>query len=137
MIFLKKIFFEKNKRGSFLLEALLAVLILSVGLVGVIRGLLSSLNAAKRAEEYSRAILVAENVFVQLMCLNGQKNSSSVMLETNKKSFTAQVDIGYSDNTLIPNSLQVAQVKVHWPGALKQKEIQAVTLLSGPVDEKK
>ncbi len=136
MVFLQKEFRLKNKRGSFLLEALLAVLILSVGLVGLIRGLLSSLNAAKQAENYSRAILSAENALLEVVRLNGQKINWPVILDIDNKNIKAEVGIIASDNLEIPQNLKEVQIKIKWPGAAKQKEINAVTLVFGPSDEK-
>lgn len=137
MRFKIKIGWYRGKRGSFLLEALLAVLILSVGLVGLIRGLLSSLNAAKESEAYSRAILAANNAFIETVRLNGQKLNSSIQLETDQNDLTASIEYLPAANSNFPAALHETQVKIKWPGALKQKEVNAVTLIYGPTDEKK
>ncbi len=130
--------FFKNQQGSFLLETLLAVLILSVGLVGLIRGLLSSLTAAKEAQAYSDAILAADNALLDVARLNGQKTVSFLPLETPNKALAAEIEMAPSrDLPVALEILQEAQVKVKWPGPLKQKEVRAVTLVFGPTDEKK
>ncbi len=127
----------KNKRGSFLLEALLAVLILSVGLVGLIRGLLSSLNAAKQAQDYTRAISFADNALLEVVRLNGQKASWPVVVAVDNKDIRVEVDMIESNNLEMPQNLKQVQVKIKWPAAAKQKEINAMTLVFGPSDEKK
>ncbi len=134
--FYRKIFLANNQHGSFLLEALIAVVVLSVGLVGLIRGLLSSLNVAKQAQEYSQAIEAADNALLEVVRLNGQKTSPNVSLQTDDKNLALQIILGEPKNTVIPSGLQQAQVKVKWPGALKQKEIDAVTLVFKPLDTK-
>lgn len=127
----------KNKRGSFLLEALLAVLILSVGLVGLIRGLLSSLNAAKQAQDYTRAISFADNALLEVVRLNGQKASWPVVVAVDNKDIRVEVDMIESNNLEMPQNLKQVQVKIKWPAAAKQKEINAMTLVFGPSDENK
>lgn len=134
--FYRKMFLANNQRGSFLLEALIAVVVLSVGLVGLIRGLLSSLNVVKQAQEYSQAIEAADNALLEVIRLNGQKTSPNVSLQTDDKNLALQIILNEPKNTVIPSGLQQAQVKVKWPGALKQKEIDAVTLVFKPLDGK-
>lgn len=124
-----------RQRGSFLLEALLAVLILSVGLVGLIRGLLSSLNAAKEAEAYSRATIVADNALLDVIRLNGVKTTLPVKSDVPSGKLEAEIDVVASGNGHVPGALREARVLVKWPGALKEKEIRAVTLVFGPTDE--
>ena len=126
-----------NCRGAFLLEALLAVFILSVALVGMIRGLLSSLNAAAEAEKYSQAILAADNALIEVIRLNGQKVEAPVVLEAQTESVSGQILVKPLENSAIPEVLQQAQLRITWPGAVKDKAIEAFTLVFGSVDEKK
>ncbi len=135
MALFRKNFLLRNNRATFLLEALLAVLILSVGLVGLIRGLLSSLNAVKQSENYFLAILAADNAFVEIVRLNGQKVSAPVIIETGIKNFKADVSVNASGAVNVPKILKEAQIKVNWPGGAKQKEVKALTLVAGPSDE--
>ena len=111
------------------------VLILSVGLVGLIRGLLSSLNAAKEAQAYSRAIIAADNALLDVIRLNGVKTALPVKIDVPSGELGAQIDVVSSDNVHIPSALREARVLVQWPGALKDKEVRAVTLVFGPTDE--
>jgi len=120
-----------------LLEALLAVFILSVALVGMIRGLLSSLNAAAEAEKYSQAILAADNALIEVIRLNGQKVEAPVVLEAQTESVSGQILVKPLENSAIPEVLQQAQLRITWPGAVKDKAIEAFTLVFGSVDEKK
>ncbi len=126
-----------NQRGSFLLEALLAVMILSVGLVGLIRGLLSSLNAAKQAASYSAAITVAENSLFDVMNLDGKKVNAMPELQTEQKELTTKIVLLPSKNLRVPEVLQEALVTVSWPGGLKNKEVHAATLVLRAQDEEK
>ena len=125
----------ERQRGSFLLEALLAVLILSVGLVGLIRGLLISLNAAKEMEAYSRAILIADNTLLEVIRLNGVKITAPVQVDLQSDQFKAQIDLVESDNIFVPGILREARVMTKWPGALKDKELHVTTLVFGSPDE--
>lgn len=127
----------KQQRASFLLEALLAVLILSVGLVGLIRGLLSSLNAAKEAQAYSRATIVADNALLDVIRLNGVKTTSPVQVDLQSDQLKAQIDVVESDNIFVPGILREARLMIKWPGALQDKELQATTLIFGSPDENK
>ena len=128
---------RNSRRGAFLLEALLAVFILSFALVALIRGLLTSLNAAGEAEKYSSAIIAADNALTELIRLNGQKVEAPVVLENQNKNITTKVTVKPSENDQIPDVLQEAQLRVTWPGKIKDKKIEAVTLIFGPSDEKK
>ena len=127
----------KNCRGAFLLEALLAVFILSVSLVGLIRGLLLSLNASVEAERYAAATLTAENALLEVVRLNGQKLTGTVALDKADDKHSANIVVQPSGNDKIPAVLQEARLTVAWPGKLKEKKIEAVTLILGPADEKK
>lgn len=135
MALFKGNFLLRNNRASFLLEALLAVLMLSVGLVGLIRSLVSSLNAVKQSENYFLAILAADNAFVEIVRLSGQKVNEPVVIETNIKDFKAGVSVKVPEGINIPKTLKEAQIKVNWPGSAKQKEVKALTLVAGPSDE--
>ena len=126
----------KSQRGAFLLEALLAVMILSVGLVGLIRGLLSSLKAAKESELYSRSILAADNALLNVIRLNGQKSVAVIDLSSDNKNFSTLVMMRSSSNLQIPAILREAQINIKWPGPMKDKEINAATLIFGSADEK-
>lgn len=126
-----------NCRGAFLLEALLAVFILSVALVGLIRGLLSSLNAAAEAEKYSQAVLAADNALIEVIRLNGQRVEEPIILETPSESIAGKIVVKPLENSAVPEVLHQAQLRVTWPGAVKDKAIEAFTLVFGSVDEKK
>jgi Tfp pilus assembly protein PilV len=128
---------RRNCWGAFLLEALLAVFILSVALVGLIRGLLSSLNATVEAERYAQAIQVADNALLEIVRLNGQKVNSPVTLENQGEKLAAKIVIKSMENVPTVDVVQQAQLTVTWPGKVKDKTIEAVTLLFGPADEKK
>ena len=52
---------RKSHKGSVLIEALLAVVILSVSLVVIIESLLNGVKAMKRNDEYTTAIIQEEN----------------------------------------------------------------------------
>lgn len=132
-VFLSKCFIRR--RGSFLLEALLAVLILSVGLVGLIRGLLSSLNAAKEAQAYSRATIAADNALLDVIRLNGVKTNLPIKSDVSVGELAAEINVVASSSVHVPRALREAHIVVKWPGALKEKEIRAVTLVFGPTDE--
>ena len=56
-----------QKRGSFLVEVLLTVVILSVSLTIIIQSLVSSLRAISYSANYSSAILSAENKMFELL----------------------------------------------------------------------
>lgn len=121
--------------GGFLLEALLAVLILSVGLVGLIRGLLSSLNAAKETEAYARAIFYADNALLEVIRLNGVQVNFPVQTDALFSGIQTRIDIASSNQGHWPKALRQAEVQVTWPGPLKEKGVSATTLVFGPFDE--
>lgn len=125
-----------NDRGAFLLEALLAVIILSVGLVGLIRGLLSSLNASIEAEKYSRATLAADSALLDTVRLNGQKLEALIVVQSDSKDLAAEITIKGPGDPQISSALQETQTRVHWSGAVKEKEVIASTLIFAPSEKK-
>jgi len=57
----------RRHKGTFLLEALVAVVILAVGLTGVIRAFLMGLKAQERSRDYQISALILENVLTHLL----------------------------------------------------------------------
>ncbi len=58
---------KKNIKGSLLLEALLAVVILSVSLTLIIQSMTSSLRASVYGADYTLAIILLENKMFELL----------------------------------------------------------------------
>ena len=56
-----------NKQGSFLVEALLAIVVLSVGLTLITQSFLSSFRASVQSTDYSTAMLLLDNKMHDLM----------------------------------------------------------------------
>ncbi len=98
---------------------------------------LLALNAAVEAERYAQAIQVADNALLEIVRLNGQQVNSPVTLENQGEKLAAKIVIKPMENVPTVDVLQQAQLTVTWPGKVKDKTIEAVTLLFGPADEKK
>lgn len=126
----------RDRRGGFLLEALLAVMILSVGLVGLVRALWTSLKAAKEAEAYAKAVIAAENALPEVIRLNGQKNGSLIDINTGENNLSGQIVLGLSADAGISPELSEAKVRIFWPGPVTNKEISATTFVYQPSDAK-
>lgn len=57
----------KNRSGSFLLEAILSVVILSVSITMIIQAMTASLRAASYSAEYTQALVLADEKIHELL----------------------------------------------------------------------
>lgn len=63
----KPLILKWNKKGSLLVEALLTIVIMSVGLTFIIQSFLSSFRASAQVEDYASASVLLENKMNDLM----------------------------------------------------------------------
>ncbi|MCK5580303.1 MAG: hypothetical protein KAJ18_03430 [Candidatus Omnitrophica bacterium] len=61
-----------NRNGSLLIEALLAIVIMSVSLTVIIQSMTSSLRATVYSLDYSKAAFLAENKMFDILCVSDE-----------------------------------------------------------------
>lgn len=121
----------QNKKGAFLLEALMIVVILSISLTSIIGALVSSLRASVYSADYTKAVLLAENKLFSLM-----KNMSIEESFKGEGSFDVPFDkfryqvqsqgVAFNEHC---DFLQEVHVNVLWSTGSKEGFLSLTTLL--------
>jgi len=120
-----------NKTGSLLVEALLAVVILSVCLTVIIQSLTTSLRATIYSEDYSKMIVLLENKLVDLIAKEGIADGYS-----EEGSFDDEGRYRFSVETTdtaldqLKDPLNQVEVKAIWGEGSKTKNISVVIYLA-------
>ncbi len=117
--------------GFSLIELVLALGILSVGLVGALRVFPVGLRASQRTERRSRAAIVAQRTLESLKVTPwAELTEGSTVVETDGLTVTTQI---HPPDTLIalvdPTTLKVVEVTVHSPQADERRELTVITYL--------
>jgi Tfp pilus assembly protein PilE len=126
-----------NHQGSFLIEVLISVMILSVGLTSVVRSYVTSLKALVYAQEYTIAAFLLENRltrFVQqgYVDLNlNQRDSFDSPYENFSYRATAKKVEGREGM----DALAQLMIEVTWESGVKERSLSASTYLYKLSDE--
>jgi len=133
MYFMKKINKKiDNWKGALLLEALLAVVIISVSLTLIVQSLLSSLRAAVYTSGYTEAVFLLDNKMFELI----QKGFVDATLEEEGRfqepyeAYAYRVDINNIDDNDSIENLNEVLVEVTWERGGQKRGLSAVTYLS-------
>jgi hypothetical protein len=128
----KRTSFSNGARGSFLLEALIAVSILSVSLVIVIRSHVAALQAQIFAKDYTLATLLLENEMIQVIergvidrDMNATRN-----LEKPYERFTFSLRTEAAGKEYVFEGLNQAQLTLSWKEGNKPHKLSASTLVT-------
>lgn len=126
-------FTRNNKRfrkGSLLIEALLSVVVLSVGITMIIQAMTSSLRAATYSTEYTKALILLENKMFELI----QKGIIQTG-KNEKESFPAPYE-KYESNLITKKAsaenaseLNEVLLEILWRSGRKNNRIQLTTYL--------
>ena len=118
-----------HNRGSFLLEAILSVVILATCITIVIQSLVSSLRAIVYGRDYTRAILLAEGKMLELIqqgFIDDNFKEEGEFLEPQSRYgyiVEAQTQDGLKTN------LNKVNVGVHWKSGSRKSQINLETFL--------
>jgi len=123
-----------NTKGAFLLEALLATIILGFGLTAIIASFSMGIDGHKRSQEYLKASVLLENKLADLL-LKRYFDDSLVGEGTFEDPFSEyRYDITAQDVSS-SNSLKEMHVKVLWAGRQVDRSLEAVTYMLVQLDE--
>jgi len=117
-----------NRNGGFLLEALMATMILGTGLTAVIRSFSMALDAQRRAREFLTASVILENALTDLV-LRRYWDTALIRSDELEEPF-----FGYRCEVLSPaaegsGALREVAVRVTWPGRSQDRVLEAVTYM--------
>jgi prepilin-type N-terminal cleavage/methylation domain-containing protein len=119
--------------GFSLVEVVIAITILSVGLVGSMRVFPMGLRASQRAELVSRATLAAERTMASAKLQSWDALSVGTSTTTDGE-YTVTVTIDQPDveDLVDPSSLKRVGVSVSWPQEGRERALDLVTYLRKP-----
>ena len=122
--------------GFSLVEVVIAIAILAVGLVGSMRVFPMGLRASRRAEELSRATLLAERTMAAAKLLSWDELSVGSSTTTEEDA-TATVTIDHPEveDLMDPASLKRVSVSVRWSQEGRERTLGLVTYLRHPPSE--
>ncbi|VAW18010.1 hypothetical protein MNBD_BACTEROID05-138 [hydrothermal vent metagenome] len=127
---------NKKQKGSILLEALLSVVVLSVGITVIIQAMTSSLRSTSYNGQYSQAMILLENQLFDLMQGTTSLESFDQMQRmsgfvTNYRYELAEKDIGES----FDNVLSQVKADISWKSGQKNNQININTYRLNLPDE--
>lgn len=118
----------KNNRGVLLLEAIFAIVILVVTLSVIIESLVSGLRASVLAADYSKALILTDNVMAGLLeshTIDPSFPMESDFPEPNQQyRYDLKTDIAQEDTQ---NNLTQAYLTVSWNSGRKKHDVSLVT----------
>ena len=140
----RRFYFKKfpkcsSNRGMLLLEAILAIVILVVSISVIIESLVSGLRATMFTTDYSKAILLADNVMVEVMRQRSAKPSlpsdDDFSAPNEEYHYQLKMDKARSDES--GEKLHEARLVVSWKSGSKEREIPFVTWVLDNSPDKK
>ncbi len=130
----------KSKKASLLLEALLVIVILSIGLTLIIQAMSSSLRALSFSKSYALAAFLTDNKLSEIL-LNKDKNNSlqeSSNFDEPFKEFHYQLSvspINLKTEELDSDPLNKIDLSIDWKSGKKTHTSPSVLCLLIPSDE--
>ncbi len=130
---------NKKQKGSILLEALISVVVLSVGITVIIQAMTSSLRSASYNGQYSQAMILLENQLFDLM----QGTTSLEGFDQMQRISGFMTDYRYeliekNSGTSFDNGLSQVQAGISWKSGHKKNQININTYrLNLPDEENK
>ncbi|OGX23961.1 MAG: hypothetical protein A2787_02520 [Omnitrophica WOR_2 bacterium RIFCSPHIGHO2_01_FULL_48_9] len=125
------IFSRHSKSGSILVEALLTIVILSVGLVYIIQALTSSLRTVSLTKDYSTAVALSENKMFDLL----RKGFIKAPLEETKNfskpydGYRYRLDVKKVSPASAEEKRNTIVLQVFWGSGSKERNISLTTYL--------
>lgn len=100
----------KGRRGSLLIESLLAIMILSMGIALIVKSMSQSLRSLASADMYTDVFLLSDSEMIQLM-----QTQKSIVTNTNPVSFSSPYE-AYSYRVGTVDANQTAEVSAEEEG---------------------
>ncbi len=118
----REISVQGRQKGFLLLETLLALTILSVGVIAVVKVYSVSLRAQKHAQYQTSALLLASRLQeeIEIAAIDNLKGGELI----GTKLFEWVVDI----ETVYPEKFKLVRVKVKWDERSKEYEVSFINL---------
>lgn len=117
-------------RGTILLEVLLAMIILSVGLVVILQSLSASLRAVVLADDFTRAALLVESQMAEKLIMNDfSLNNSGKDLDGR---FSYRITLETPQDLPSQMDVREAQAVVQWPSGIRIQDLRLVTFWREP-----
>ena len=131
-----------SSRGSLLLEALLVIVILSIGLTFIIQSLSSSLRALAYSRSFDQAAFLIDNKFSEILLKNhlGQNVEDSGAFDSPFENFhfkTTTASVSLQSDAAASESLRQVNLTLNWPSGKNTQEITSSLLLFNPVKDEK
>ena len=117
-----------TSKGAFLLEALIATVILAVGLTGIIRTFSIGIDGYKRSREYFTATILLENKLTELLC---RRYFDDTMIGSGEfdEPFTGYRYEIFAEDVIDSDFLKEVKVAVFWKGRNGEISVDAITEL--------
>lgn len=116
-----------------LIEVVIAIAILSVGLVGSMRVFPMGLRASRRAERVSRAVMAAERAIESLKLVSWDHLGAGESTSTDGEyEVTTAIDQPTVEGLVDSASLKRVSVTVHWPQEGRSRTLVLMTYLRRP-----
>ena len=129
--------FLRQSKGSFLLEVLLTVSILSVSLTVIVQSFFSSLRAAVYVSDYSTAMILLENKMNDLRqegFIESPAKESGVFPSPFER-FSYHLEAENVNNDMIAGGLNEVKVNVSWLSGKKRNAVSVTTYFLNSVQE--
>ena len=120
-----------HKKGSLLIEALLAITILSIGLTMIIQSYLSGFRAALYTQDYSTAAILLENKMVNLMQVGfiGESVDEEGVFPEPYGKFRYRLETRNAKNEVGTGSLNEVLLRVSWASGKRNNAMSLATYL--------
>jgi len=128
---------EGERRGSFLIEVLLTIVILSVGLTLIVQSMISGARAMARNSQYTAALLLAENkIFEFLNDAPGETARQEGQFPEPFSQYAYLLDIPEAGQREKGLKIREVDLKVGWGVRGGQKSISLATYFISPSSRK-
>jgi len=119
-----------GRRGMILMEVLLAMMILSVGLVAVLQSLSASLRAVVLADDFTRAALLVESRMAEKLIMNDFSGENSG--EGLDGKFSYQIALETPQDLPLRLDVREARAVIRWPAGMRVQDLELATFWREP-----
>ena len=120
---------KRHRKGSFLIEAILAIVILSISLTLIIQSLMTSLKAAALSADYTRALLFIDDKMFDLIkdryITAPKSDENSFSEEGQKYRYQLVTERGATEINLV-------KLVVSWVYGRRENDVSITTFLFNP-----
>jgi type II secretory pathway pseudopilin PulG len=120
----------KARDGFMLLEAILSIVIVSIGLTFIAQSLLTNFRTGVRFQEMTRSLMVMENRLGLLFATNASEDlidPSAQPLDKPYEKFTVS-----ARTDTINDHLKKVGLKLNWPAGQAQSHLDVTTIIYNP-----